>query len=127
MCDRHHLYPLSRERPADLPLPSLNVEFALAIEFQHPGILWVFPARRIGVVAAQAGTPAHSGSLHIQRFMRSHIVMFPAIRIQPRLWVVGRKPTSLQGALQRAMEAFDFALSLRMPKSAPVQPDPLTH
>ncbi len=99
----------------------------MAVELQHPGPGGILPARRMRIVAPWTGPPKRGRCPHPQGFMRAHMVVLPAIRIQPGLRFLSRSTPTLQGALQRSVKALHFTLGLRMPKAAPVQPDSLPH
>src|SRR5258706_4175043 len=123
----YDLHPFAGERSVDPPLFSFDLDLALAIHFQHPRSSWIVPARRMGIVAMETGLPQRRRSPHAERFVRSHVVVLPAIRIQPSLPVLPRHPAPLPCPLQRSVKTFHFALGLRMPNAAPVQPNALSH
>src|SRR5205807_118000 len=108
-------------------LNSFVLNLSLRIHFQHPSSGRIFPARWLCIVAPTAGTPHTGGSLHVQRFVRPHMVVFPAVGVQPSLQMPSRKTSAVQRPLQRPVKPLDFSLRLRMPYAAPAQPNPLTH
>src|SRR5260370_36418090 len=79
--------PLSRKCATDYPTVPIGVEFSLTIDLQHPRTHRVLPTRRLRLVAARAFTPERRWCLHAQSLIRSHMVVFPPIRIQPGLRV----------------------------------------
>src|SRR5271157_956052 len=60
----YHLHPLSGQRLVDRPLPSFDIQFALAIHFQYPRPSGIFPARRMRIVAVKTGLPQCRRSSH---------------------------------------------------------------
>jgi hypothetical protein len=64
--------------------------------------------------------------VHAQRFVGTHMVVLPAISIQPGLGFSRRAP-HLQCPFQGAVKTFHLALRLGMAKAAPMQLDPLLH
>ena len=96
----HDLHPFSGQRFTDFPLPVLDVQEAVAIQFQHPSAGGVFPARRVRIIAPQTGTLQRGRGLHPQRFVRTHVVVFPAIGIQPGLRLLPRQAAPFPDPLQ---------------------------
>src|SRR5271155_3201980 len=84
--DFEDLNPFPGQGATNSPLGVAYVQLALAVDLQHPGSLGIMPARRVGIVALRAGTPAAGRSLHVQGFVRTQIVVLPAIMVQPMLW-----------------------------------------
>src|SRR5215467_8877588 len=116
-------YPLTCQRFADFPLPALHLDFPLQIHLQHPGSRWILPLWWLRIVPPTAGPPHTGGSSHVQGFVRAYVVVFPSVSIQPRLQVLARNSSPAQRPLQRAVEALDFSLRLRMTHPAPAQPN----
>jgi hypothetical protein len=125
--DGDQLHPFAAKGFADLPLPPLHLYVALGVDFQHPGSRRVFPARWSRIVAARTGTPQGGWSFHAQRFVRPHMVVFSTIGIQPKLQMLARETSEVQGPRQLSVKPFDLALCLRVPYAAPAQADPLAH
>src|SRR5205807_383091 len=125
--DSYQLDPFAAQRFADLPLATFHLDLSLRIHFQHPSSGRIFPARWLCIVAPTAGTPHTGGSLHVQRFVRPHMVVFPPVGVQPSLQMPSRKTSAVQRSLQRPVKPLDFSLRLRVPYAAPAQPNPLAH
>src|SRR5665213_764139 len=81
----------------------------------------VLPRFCMGIVAPRARSPRRRRSLHPQRLMGTHLVVFPAIAVQPRLGRLAAQPTFVERALQAAVEPLHLALRLGMTNPAPAQ------
>src|SRR6185437_7319177 len=127
LVDFEHLDPLSGQSTTDAPFRVPDFQLALAVDLEHPGPVGIMPARRAGIIAPLAGRPTTRWSLHVQGFMRTQVVVFPAITIQPMLGRLAIQSTLVERALQRAVKALHLALRLRMSDAAPVQPYALFH
>src|SRR5712692_1789912 len=123
----NELHPVAGQGLADVPVAAIDVQFARTVHLADPGSSRILPAWRMRIVAPLTGPPATRRSLHRQRFMRSNVVVFETILIQPPLRVRPRSAATLQRPLQSPVETFHLALRLRVPDAAPVQANPLLH
>src|ERR1035437_10036466 len=83
--DSNDLHPVSRQGLADPPFLSADLQRALAVDFQNPCARWILPLPRMRIVASWTGLPARPRRLHAESFMGPHMVVLPAIGIQPGL------------------------------------------
>src|SRR5580658_5103551 len=75
---------------------------------------------------ARAGTPTTFRSIHLQGFMRTQGVVFPAKIVEPGL-LFGLSLSLADGALESAMHTLHLALGLRMAKATKGHADALPH
>src|SRR5271168_1498735 len=79
------------------------------------------------IVTTFTSMPHAGRSLHAQGFVGTHMVVLPAIGIEPGLRFFSRRGPRLQRPFQGAMKTFYFALRLGVAKPAPMELDSLLH
>src|SRR5664280_836060 len=124
----HQLYPLRGQRLAHIPAPARQVQLALAPQSFHFCALRILPGRRVGIVLALAHPPARRRRLHVQRFVRPHIVVLIAKLIQPaRAQLRYRQSPPPPRHLQGSVKPFYLTLRLGVPNPAEQALDALLH
>ncbi len=85
LLDSLQLYPFSAKAPLIFQRFPWRSSLPWQSSFNTFGPSGILPARGTRVVAARALPPHAGGRLHSQSFMRTHMVVLPAIGIQPCL------------------------------------------